>query len=169
MLTQWAIRWQIPLQAGEELRYMMGVGAPHPTGNIPEGASESAVQAARRLAAPRAGGILWRNNNGALPDERGVPVRYGLGNDSPKTSRVFKSADLIGIMPTVCGCGHRYGVFWAEETKAPGWTYQGHRPCGCKPGKPQCQPCHERAQKAFLDYVIAAGGIARFVSNGEGV
>lgn len=150
----------------------MGCGAPHPTGKLSTEASETAVQTARRLAAAQQGNRLWRNNVGALPDERGIPVRYGLANDSAKTNKVFKSSDLIGITrriitPDMVGC--LIGQFTAEETKKPGWSYQGDKPCGCKPGKSQCNPCHERAQLAFINQVIALGGIARFVSNGEGI
>lgn len=155
MLTTWAIRWGIPPQAVDELRYLMGCGAPHPTGKLSAEASETAVQTARRLAAAQAGGRLFRNNQGAFKDDRGVMVRFGLGNDSTQTNRVFKSSDLIGIMPVVCDCGRRWGVFWAEECKRPGWHYTGTE--------------REVAQKAFLDMVVAMGGIGRFVSNGEGV
>jgi hypothetical protein len=33
--------------------------------------------------------VLWRNNTGALPDKRGIPVKFGLCEGS---------ADLIGVL-----------------------------------------------------------------------
>lgn len=67
--------------------------------------------------------LMMRNNSGALKNPHtGVPVRFGLGNDSKQTNTVFKSSDLIGITPITCPCGHTYGVFTALEIKKPGWT-----------------------------------------------
>ena len=44
--------------------------------------ARAAVQAAVRLEAARMGILLFRNNVGALIDVRGIPVRYGLANES---------------------------------------------------------------------------------------
>lgn len=57
---------------------------------------ESDVQNAIRLAAAARGWRLWRNNSGALVDARGVPLRYGLANESKVMNDQFKSGDLIG-------------------------------------------------------------------------
>lgn len=105
-------------------------------------ANEAAVQAEVRLEAARRGVLLWRNNSGALKDETGRLVRYGLGNDSTQTNRVMKSADLIGIGPG--------GIMHAYEVKRPGWKYTGTE--------------REVAQLAFLDLVRSRGGVAAFVT-----
>lgn len=105
--------------------------------------AESTLQAAIRATAARHGVYLWRNNSGVLQDERGVPVRFGLGNDSPRLNAVLKSSDLIGIAPG--------GRFVAIECKAPGWR-------GVRTDR-------ERAQLAFIDLVRANGGIAGFVTS----
>ena len=39
------------------------------------------------------GGVLWRNNSGALPGPTGRPVRFGLGNDSTRINRIRKYTD----------------------------------------------------------------------------
>lgn len=62
--------------------------------------AESNVQNAVRLAAARQGIHLWRNNVGVLLDRRGVPVRYGLANESKQMNQVLKSGDLIGWTST---------------------------------------------------------------------
>ena len=154
MLTQWAIRWQIPLQAVEELRYMMGVGAPHPTGSIPEGASESAVQSAVRLEAARRGARVFRNNSGVAMEDKRV-IRYGLMNDSAKVNAVCKSSDLIGITPVVCKCGHTHGVFTAIECKRPGWVFRE-------------SDQRAVAQLNFINLIVSLGGIGKFVTSVEG-
>src|SRR3990172_7450838 len=168
MLTTWANRWGISPAAVAELRAMMGVAATPQLSRTAEG-SEASVQAARRIQLAKHGIVAWRNNVGAGKIESGDFLRCGLANDSAATNRVFKSSDLIGIRPTMCPCGRLYGVFTAEETKHPGWTYAGDRPCSCKPHKPQCKPCHERGQMNFIQFVIAKGGIGRFITGGEEV
>jgi hypothetical protein len=84
-----------------------------PTSPAPPGAgSEARVQSAVRLEAANKGYWLGRNNSGALLDQRGVPVRFGLGNESARVNAVMKSADLIGIGPS--------GQFVSVEVKRPG-------------------------------------------------
>lgn len=107
--------------------------------------SEAALQSAIRAEAQRLGVYLWRNNSGVLEDRRGVPVRFGLGNDSQRINAVLKSSDLIGIAPG--------GRFVAIEVKAPGWR---------GPRTPR-----ERAQAAFIELVRRQGGIGAFVSSIE--
>lgn len=103
---------------------------------------ESPLQSAVRAEAARRGVYLWRNNSGVLPDARGVPVRFGLGNDSKRLNTVLKSSDLIGIAPG--------GIFVAIECKAPGWI-------GVRTER-------ERAQEAFINLVRQCGGRAGFVT-----
>ena len=107
--------------------------------------SEATLQAAIRAEAPRHGVYLWRNNSGVLQDGRGVPVRFGLGNDSSRLNAVLKSSDLIGIAPS--------GRFVAIEVKKAGW--RGPR------------TDRERAQAAFINLVRKQGGIAAFVTTIE--
>ena len=78
-----------------------------------------------------------------MPDNTGTPVRFGLGNDSEKLNKVFKSSDLIGIGPG--------GMFVAVEVKAPGWK---------KPSNPR-----EVAQANFIGAVQARGGLAGFATS----
>ena len=166
MLTTWANRWGIPPAAVTELRALMGV-VPGVTVGTGAAGSEASVQAARRIYLAKQGIVAWRNNVGAYQDDYKNFIRYGLANDSSATNRVFKSSDLIGIRPTQCPCGRLYGVFTAEETKHEGWVYSGDKPCYCKPHKSICKPCHERAQFAFIQFVIAKGGVGRFVTRGD--
>lgn len=117
-----------------------------------EGASESRAQSEVRLEAARKDVILWRNNVGALPDERGVPVRYGLANESKAMNAAIKSSDLIGIrkvrvVPEMVGSV--IGQFVAREVKHGAWTW------GEDAGR-------EVAQKTFIDLVLSYGGDAAF-------
>ena len=107
---------------------------------------ESTVQAAIRAEAGRLGVYLWRNNSGVLPNPTtGVPVRFGLGNDSPRLNSVLKSSDLIGWTAT--------GRIVSIECKPPGWRGPSND--------------RERAQAAWIQLVRDCGGIAGFVSSVE--
>ncbi len=120
--------------------------------------SEAAVQADIRIAAARLGISLWRNNSGALEDETGRLVRFGLGNDSGRISDVFKSSDLIGIWPQIVTepmVGQIIGRFFAVEVKAPGWK---------KPSDKR-----EVAQSNFLGHVRGLGGHALFAQSVQDV
>jgi hypothetical protein len=122
----------------------------------PPPSSEAYVQSEIRLEAARLGVRLYRNNNGALKDEFGRLVRFGLGNESEALNRKFKSSDLIGWRPlliTPSMVGQTVAVFVAREVKHRHWTY-----CGSE---------HEAAQRAFIDLVVADGGDACFAT-GEG-
>lgn len=89
--------------------------------------------------------VLMRNNSGAFKDSRGKWVRFGLGNVSSKANVSMKSSDLIGFGPD--------GRFIAIEMKEPKWKWKGTD--------------HEVAQKAFLDAVRLAGGVALFARSVE--
>lgn len=69
---------------------------------------ESTIQAQVRQAVNRSGkAVVTRNNTGVLRDERGVPVRFGLGLGSP---------DLVGMLST----GPLAGRVLCLEVKQPG-------------------------------------------------
>ncbi len=151
-LYAWAARHAIPAAALADLRALMGLGPALPDAKT--GSSEAAVQSRVRLAAARAGIRTWRNNVGALRDDRGVPVRYGLANENAAMNARYKSSDLIGCTPVAITPNHvgaTLGVFTAWECKPAGWTYAGTK--------------REAAQLAFLQLVIADGGIGRFVTD----
>jgi len=104
-LTQWE---QAHPTAARALWSLLTPTSPEPPG----AGSEARVQSAVRLEAASKGYWLGRNNSGALLDQRGVPVRFGLGNESARVNAVMKSADLIGIGPS--------GQFVSVEVKRPG-------------------------------------------------
>jgi hypothetical protein len=154
-LETWAIQWGVPYAALADLRERLRLnGADY----MPEkaGASEAAVQAAVRLEASRKGVYLWRNNVGALKDERGVMVRYGLANTSAGENKILKSADLVGVRPVLIGpqhVGQTIGQFVSREIKQKGWTYSATP--------------REEAQLAWANLILSVGGDASFCS-GEG-
>lgn len=99
--------------------------------------------------------LMMRNNSGALPNPHtGIPVRFGLGNDSRQTNSVFKSSDLIGITPVKCPCGNTYGVFTALEIKRPGW-------------KLNLRNAEHIAQQNFINIIQHKFGIAGFMQSQE--
>lgn len=119
--------------------------------------TETAVQQhTRHLHCERyAGAQNWRNNVGSFIDERGIPVRYGLANESKQENEVIKSSDIIGITPTLITqemVGYWLGVFTALEIKERGWTL-----------KPSDKRGH--AQSKYHDIVRAACGYAGFVTD----
>lgn len=149
-LSEWALKWGVPWAGLDELRQKMGVmyEPEHQPGK-----SEAAAQAEVRLEGAKKGVWLTRNNVGALQDARGVPVRYGLANESKEQNKNSKSSDLIGIRSLLIQPSHIgqvVGVFVAREMKAPGWTYKGD--------------AHEEAQLNFLKFVISKGGDASFAT-----
>ncbi len=155
ILNQWASRWNIPPEAVEDLRRQMGV-VPDTLGAAPDDTSEAAIQNLVRLEASSKGLRVWRNNVGVLMDERGIPVRYGLANDSKQMNTHIKSSDLIGIRPVrilPCMVGSVIGQFVAREVKRANWKYTG--------------TARELAQLRYLELVVSLGGDGAF-ANSEG-
>jgi len=150
MLSDWAQRHRVDPQALSELIQILGPGlvsAGEP------GASEAYALAKIRLETNITGGLLLRNNSGAAVDGRGIPVRFGLGNDSAKLNKKFKSSDLIGLTPLVIRpehVGRTWGVFTAVEVKKPGWKYTATD--------------REKAQLFFINSIRARGGIGIFAT-----
>lgn len=136
-LNEWAARHGVSPRALAELKTLYD-----PPATMADAGSESATQAALRIAAPKLGCSLWRNNSGAAVDDSGRVVRYGLENISKKLNDVFKSSDLIGIAR---------GRFVAVEVKAPGWRGPA--------------TAHEQAQANFLRTVESLGGIGMFCTD----
>ena len=148
---QWAARHGVTMAALQELAGIFGMHGGHDLPPAVKGTSEAAVQAAVRLEAARKGVRLFRNNVGALIDSRGVPVRYGLANESKQVNEVMKSADLIGWRPLLIEPRHVGTVvaqFVSREVKAVGWHYTGGD--------------REPAQLAWAQLVTAGGGDAAF-------
>ena len=148
---QWATRHGVTLAALNELQALFGMHGGHDLPPEVKGTSEAAVQAAVRLEAARKGVRLFRNNVGALIDSRGVPVRYGLANESKGVNQSIKSADLIGWRPMLIEQRHVGTVvaqFVSREVKAVGWHYTGSD--------------REPAQLAWAQLVTSGGGDAAF-------
>lgn len=153
MLHEWALAWGVPMAALHDLARRMGELDELPAGNYHGQRSEAAVQASVRVEASQKGMRLFRNNLGALKDARGVPVRYGLANDSAALNARIKSGDLIGwetvtITPEMIG--QHIARFLSVECKEEGWHFTGTP--------------REEAQQAWAHLVLAAGGRALFVS-----
>lgn len=153
ILDHWARKHNISHHALVELRLMMGVVNTEPqTTSITT--SEAAVQNKVRLEASQVGARLWRNNVGAYLDERKIPIRYGLCNESKQMNKICKSSDLIGLKPVIItgdmvGC--TIGQFVAREVKASDWKFKGND--------------HENAQLTFLNLVASLGGDAAFCNS----
>ena len=153
-LTQWAIRNGVSYRALDELQGIFGIATAFSV--VEDERSEAYVQSLVRLEAARKGIKLWRNNVGVLFNERGTPVRYGLGNDSPALNKTLKSGDLIGWRPLLITSAHvgaKIAQFVSRECKRPKWFYTGTE--------------HEKAQLRWSEAINADGGDAQFV-NGEG-
>jgi hypothetical protein len=131
--------------------------------------TETDVMNLCRMRAQECGAVLWRNNNGALKDMRGIPVRFGLANDSKNINAVFKSSDLIGMTSRPLArstddvlMAHRPdwvrvapGLFFAVECKEPLWSYRGTE--------------EEKAQLNYIRFVRDAGGVAGFARHPDDV
>lgn len=159
MIDEWAREYGVSSAAVAELKRRIGIDTGPQTHELgigePQG-SEGRQQALVRLEAAKKGVRLFRNNVGAIKDERGVPVRFGLANDSKALNDVLKSADLIGWTPTPIQPHHvgmTLAVFTSVEMKHESWQYKGD--------------AHERAQLAWLNLVIAGGGRALFATGPE--
>lgn len=151
-IARWAADWNIPAAALVDLRIRL---CPPPTAAPVRPGSEAAVQQQIRLEAAKKGILLWRNNVGALLDKRGIPVRYGLANDSKEMNARVKSADLIGVRPRVvtsADLGTAIGQMVSVEVKHPGWRWTGD--------------AHEMAQLNWASLLWSVGADARF-STGE--
>ena len=149
---EWAAKWGVSDAALFDLRcrYLPDIPPPPPQ----DGYSEAAVQARVRLKGSSQGMLLMRNNVGVLKDDRGVPVRFGLANDSHAMNENIKSSDLIGIRSLYIKpehVGKKLGIFVALECKEGGWKYSGKG--------------REVAQARFMSLIKSYGGEARFINS----
>lgn len=122
--------------------------------------SEASVQQDIRLHLASVGAPVLRNNVGACTDDTGRVIRYGLGNDSARINKKFKSSDLIGIRPVIITedmVGKMIGQFLAVEAKRPGWIFPNET------NKEEFARCD--AQRNFLDWVNQHGGYGVFAQS----
>lgn len=149
----WAARWGVSHAALADLRATLGAGDAPP---LISGTSEAGVQSQVRLEAARKGIALWRNNVGAMQDDTGRVVRFGLANESKRVNEAIKSGDLVGVRPIIitrAHVGRVLGQFVSREIKEGGWRYAGTP--------------RERAQLAWNQLIASYGGDAEFAT-GEG-
>lgn len=154
-IEEWAQRWNLPLQALDELRQIHLQEYFHQPA-YGDAMSEEAVASRVNLDASYLGMVLLRNNSGAFKNEYDQWVRFGLGNISEKFNRENKSSDYIGFFPLYIlphHVGRTIAVFSAVETKRHGWKFTGNK--------------EENAQAKFLDVVTANGGFGTFASSSE--
>ena len=147
-LRTWATVWGVGPHAMQDLYGRLTVDSSD--GEPSKHRGEADVQAAVRREGADKGLLLFRNNVGALVDARGVPVRYGLANDSKAVNARIKSADLIGIRPVLITeehLGRLIGQFVSREIKAPGWRYNPN-------------DAHEAAQMRWATLIASKGGDA---------
>ena len=154
LIHRWAVQEQVHPHAVARLLVSLGVGfEPLHAMDVRVGASEAAVQQRVRTALAISGVMNWRNNVGAMMDDKGNMVRFGLCNDTAALNKRIKSSDLIGVSSapiTQAMVGLPRGQFVARECKAQGWKYTGTE--------------HEIAQLKFGQIVIAAGGDFAFTT-----
>lgn len=120
--------------------------------------TESSNQARIRQHYSALGYRLWRNNRGVLRDARGVPVRFGLANDSKQLGDTLKSADLIGWRPVLVTpdmVGDVIARFVSIEAKPTGWSFPA--PTN------RDEFAHCDAQRRWARMVLAEGGEAGFM------
>lgn len=69
---------------------------------------------------------IYRNNLGVFINPKGVPVRFGIANDSAQLNRRIKSSDFIGGRPVLITqqmVGTVIEQFTCVEGKRPGWRF----------------------------------------------
>lgn len=150
-IHDWALKWNIPLAALRDMQERLGLFEDYQPKDGER--AERLVQADVRVEASQLTHRLWRNNVGALQNEHGTWVRYGLANESKQMNKVIKSGDLIGIrrvLITQAHVGTVIGQFCSREVKDRGWTYSASE--------------REEAQLKWAQMVISLGGDAAFVT-----
>lgn len=120
------------------------------------GKNEAFIQSSVRINSAYAGYLLGRNNRGALPNEAGVPIRFGWLNDTAQFDKVCKTGDLLG---------YQSGWFRDYETLEP-VRVAVFAMLECKTAKWVFSPNDKRevAQLRAINMVNSAGGIAAFTT-----
>lgn len=106
--------------------------------------NENIIQSQVRVTLSKYGIPTFRNNSGVMIRPDGIPVRFGLGNESPIINKIIKSPDIIGIIPYT-------GQFLAVECKPSNWK-------GIRNDR-------ERAQEQFIKIIIDKNGIGFFAKS----
>ena len=154
-LYEWAARHGVSAAAMLDLRAVVAP-PPAPDAAPAHSDSEAYAQSLVRLEAAQKGVRLFRNNSGALKDDKGRLVRFGLGNESAALNERLKSSDLIGWRPVMITPVHVGAVIAqvvGREIKPRGWRYTGAG--------------RETAQANWINLMLADGGDACFAT-GEG-
>ena len=154
MIDQWATKWGVSPQALHDLRVNYLGQRTEIAHTVAATMSETAVAQRVELSFAEMGGVLWRNNVGVLPDQRGIPVRYGLANCSAKMNKETKSADQIGCLPIVIRpdhIGRTFGLFVSIEDKKASWKWKGD--------------AHELAQANWANIITSLGGVGMFCND----
>lgn len=162
LLDDWARQWGVPVEAVMDLRRRMGTAEQNSRPDNKErkdlpGYSESRQQSLILDVAMQNGVWLTRNNVGALLDDRGIPVRYGLANESKARNTVIKSGDLIGVRPVLIGPQHLntvIGQIVSVECKEEDWRFNP-------------KDKHTAAQNNWAEFLTAKGGLAMFANSPE--
>lgn len=154
-LQRWADSYNVGPEALAALRTLLASNdhAPAPVTPSAPG-SEARVSSLVRLEAAQHDVWLTRNNVGALRDERGRFVRFGLANESKLQNSVIKSADLIGFRKRVivtADIGTVIAQFASRECKEEGWKFNP-------------RDSHQLAQATWRDFINSNGGDAAIVS-----
>lgn len=155
-LSIWAKRWNIPVEAIDELKLHLRIQVPEDAAVMNPDLSEADVLSRVRLEASKKNCRLWRNNVGAFQNPEGSFIRFGLANESSRMNGQIKSADLIGIRPIIITAemtGHVIGQFVSREIKTSNWKYTGTD--------------REKAQLRWAQLIVSLGGDASFAT-GEG-
>lgn len=114
-----------------------------------------------RIRASELGMRLFRNNTGVLKNQDGIPVRYGLGNESQKLVKERTFGDYVGITPIVITpemVGSTVGVFSMLEMKAPDTLVSTIKKANNHPQS------REAAQFRAIKHIRELGGMAWFAS-----
>lgn len=152
-LAAWAQRHHVSDAAMAELRMgaLATLDPPSPPGPAGQ-TSEEYVKSEVRLEAAQQGVRLFRNNVGAMQDDTGRVIRFGLANDSAQLNARLKSSDLIGWRPrliTPADVGKLIAQFVARECKRKGWKFNENDD-------------REAAQATFIHLVQSEGGDGAF-------
>lgn len=158
LLSDWAALWGIPDAAIRDLGARLQQCRPvsDDAESRPLFSEEGVTIEYQRQAAARSDLMVFRNNVGALKNDKGHMVRYGLANESKRVNTHLKSADFIGIyrrIITAADVGHVIGQFVSSEMKPEGWRFTGAG--------------RESAQMNWALLIQKYGGIATFYAGGD--